>query len=222
MFTGLVEEMGRVDQAIRTGGGQRLTVAAKRILDGLRVGDSIAVSGVCLTVTEHSSEYFRADVVPETMTRSTFGELRPGDRVNLERAMPADGRFGGHMVAGHVDAVGSVIDAKRDGFATLLSVSVPEGIARYIVDKGSIAVDGVSLTVMTVERSVFTVSIIPHTEGNTTLAFLRQRSRVNIEVDVLGKYVERLLSSYGHAEQRTSLRREPEQTVKRLRELGYS
>jgi len=195
MFTGLIEELGTIRNIERRGSGAKLTVAAKRVIEDARIGDSIAVNGVCLTVTGLVGDTFTADVVAETLTRSTLATARLGQRVNLERAMPATGRFGGHIVAGHVDGVGRIVAAQTDaGAGLILSVSPPPDLYAYIVEKGSIAMDGVSLTVMDVTSERFRISLIPHSAGATTLGQMRPGDSVNVEVDVIAKYVEKLIS----------------------------
>lgn len=194
MFTGIIEETGIVRSVRGGGSGVVLDIEASRVLEGTAVGDSIAVNGVCLTVTPHSG-HFTADAMPETLRRTSLGALRPGSEVNLERAMVCGGRFGGHIVSGHVDACGRVESLTREGIAVLMRVSVPSGVLRYVAGKGSVALDGVSLTVASVpDAGSFTVSLIPHTMASTTLRLLRPGSPVNVEVDMLARYVERLLS----------------------------
>lgn len=195
MFTGLIEELGIIRSIERRGSGAKLTVTAKRVIEDARIGDSIAVNGVCLTVTGLIGDTFAADVVAETLTRSTLATARLGQRVNLERAMPATGRFGGHIVAGHVDGVGRILAAQTDaGVGLVLSVSPPPDLFAYIVEKGSIAMDGVSLTVMDVTSEQFRISLIPHSAGATTLGQMRPGDNVNVEVDMIAKYVEKLIS----------------------------
>ena len=196
MFTGIIEEIGTV-RSIRGGGsGVVLDIEASRVLEGTATGDSIAVNGVCLTVTPGSG-HFTADAMPETLRRTFLGSLRPGSKVNLERAMACGGRFGGHLVSGHVDACGRVADLVRDGIALVMRVSVPSDVLRYVARKGSVTLDGVSLTVASVSDSdsSFTVSLIPHTMASTTLHLLKPGSPVNVEVDMLARYVERLLAA---------------------------
>lgn len=173
--------------------GARIELAAKRVLEDVQLGDSIAVNGVCLTVTTFTSNAFTADAVPETMRRTNLGRLRPGARVNLERALRVGDRLGGHLVSGHVDGVGILKDRVPEGNAVVLSVAAPPALARYIAEKGSICIDGVSLTVMDVQESTFRVSIIPHTGLATTLLTVPVGAEVNLECDVIAKYVERLL-----------------------------
>lgn len=195
MFTGIIEEIGTV-RSIRGGGsGVVLDIEASKVLEGTATGDSIAVNGVCLTVTPGSG-HFTADAMPETLRRTSLGGLRPGSKVNLERAMACGGRFGGHLVSGHVDACGRVADLVRDGIALVMRVSVPSDVLRYVARKGSVTLDGVSLTVASVSDSdsSFTVSLIPHTMASTTLHLLKPGSPVNVEVDMLARYVERLLA----------------------------
>ena len=196
MFTGIIEEIGTV-RSIRGGGsGVVLDIEASKVLEGTATGDSIAVNGVCLTVTPGSG-HFTADAMPETLRRTSLGGLRPGSKVNLERAMVCGGRFGGHLVSGHVDACGRVAELVRDGIAMIMRVSVPSDVLRYVARKGSVTLDGVSLTVASVsdEDSSFTVSLIPHTMASTTLHLLKPGSPVNVEVDMLARYVERLLAA---------------------------
>lgn len=199
MFTGIIEETGTV-LSVRGGtDGVRIDIGASRVLDGAKSGDSIAVNGVCLTVAPGAG-HFTADVMPETLRRTSLRGLQLGSRVNLERAMEAGGRFGGHIVSGHVDACGRVLSLTREGIAELLRVAVPADVAKYIAVKGSVALDGVSLTVTAVDGGSLTVSLIPHTRQSTTLGDLRPGDEVNVEVDMLARYVERLLSAPADAE----------------------
>lgn len=192
MFTGIVEEVGRI-QSVRMGAHSAvLTVAAKVVLEDLHVGDSIATNGVCLTVTGFDGSTFTADVMHETLNRSSLGQLRAGSPVNLERAMAADGRFGGHIVSGHIDGTGFVQRINRDDNAIWYTVSASENILRYVVEKGSVALDGISLTVAKVDADGFSVSVIPHTQSATNLISKQVGSMLNIEVDIIGKYVEKL------------------------------
>lgn len=193
MFTGIVEEVGRVERVQRGARSAVLSIKASRVLEDVHIGDSIAVNGVCLTVTDFDSKGFRADVMPETIDRSSLSSLSSGSPVNLERAMAANGRFGGHIVAGHVDAVGTIMRLRRDDNAVWFDIAAPESVLRYVVEKGSIAIDGVSLTVARVGEGEFSISAIPHTLANTSLNFKRAGDRVNLEADIIGKYVEKLL-----------------------------
>ena len=193
MFTGIVEELGTVRSV--SGGGQSavLTIEASKVLEGSKIGDSIAVNGVCLTVTSMTSRQFCADVMAETLRRSSLGALKRGSRVNLERALAADGRFGGHIVSGHIDGVGTIASMTPEGNAVWVEIRTPERLLKYIVEKGSIAIDGISLTVAKVTDTGFSVSVIPHTGSETTLLQKKTGAVVNLENDIIGKYVERLL-----------------------------
>lgn len=194
MFTGITEEKGTVLNLEKTPLKCCLTIKAATVLEGTRTGDSIAVNGVCLTVTKMTENSFSADVMPETLRRSSLGALRAGSHVNLERAMSAEGRFGGHIVTGHIDGTGKIHSVKKEGNAVLVSISAPKEILRLIVEKGSVAIDGISLTVTGVTETDFSVSLIPHTAEVTTLLSKKAGDIVNLENDIVGKYVERLLS----------------------------
>ena len=191
MFTGLVADLGTVEELERTEAGARLTIAAE-LAGELQVGDSIAVNGVCLTATAIRDHQFLVDAMNETLARSTLGALAPGSRVNLELPLRASDRLGGHVVQGHVDGVGEVVEVIDDGFARRMTVAAPVEVLRYVVEKGSIAVDGVSLTVVEVNAPSFTVSLIPETRERTNLGMMVPGHTLNLEVDVLAKYVERL------------------------------
>ncbi|ANW21149.1 riboflavin synthase [Streptomyces clavuligerus] len=193
MFTGIVEELGQVTGVETLGDSARFRLRGPLVTDGARHGDSIAVNGVCLTVVDHGDGEFTADVMAETLKRSSLGALAPGDRVNLERPTPVGGRLGGHVVQGHVDGVGTIVERAPSEHWELVTVSLPAPLARYVVEKGSITVDGVSLTVVSVGEDRFTVSLIPTTLALTTLGVKGTGDPVNIEVDVIAKYVERLL-----------------------------
>ena len=190
MFTGIIEELGTIKD-LSAGGSIR--ILADRVLEGTNIGDSIAVNGICLTVTELNGDGFTADVMPETLKRTSLSLLRRGDKVNLERAMAADGRFGGHIVSGHIDGTGKIREYKKDGNAVWVTISADDDILRLVVEKGSIAIDGISLTVAEVTDTYFKVSIIPHTAGETTLLLKNTGDPVNLETDIVGKYVEKLL-----------------------------
>lgn len=194
MFTGIVEEMGTVRRIAHSAKGARLTIAANVVLQDTKIGDSIAVNGLCLTVTDQTEDSFSADVMPESLRRSSLGRLRVGSLVNLERAMPANGRFGGHIVSGHIDGTGSIISMRREDNAVWATIQPPADLLRYIVEKGSISIDGVSLTVAIVTASQFSVSIIPHTGAETILLRRSLGDIVNLECDIIGKYVEKLLT----------------------------
>jgi riboflavin synthase len=188
VFTGIVEEVGRVVSASKGS----LTIAADKVLGGVQSGDSIAVNGVCLTVTAFDKKSFAAEVMPETLARTNLGLLRPGDGVNLERPLSADGRFGGHFVQGHIDDTARLGSISRNGEALLLRFDVPTHLMPYIVEKGFIAVDGVSLTVIAREASSFQVSIVGYTREHTILGSRKAGDLVNLEVDIIAKYVEQL------------------------------
>ena len=201
MFTGIVEELGRI-RSIRGGGDSAvLEIEGSVIFDDLKLGDSVAVNGVCLTVTSFTGRTFTADVMHETLDRSSLGSLGVGSQVNLERAMPAYGRFGGHIVSGHIDGTGTVASIRKDANATWYEIEAPAHVMRYIVEKGSIAIDGISLTVARVTASTFSVSIIPHTAAQTTLSQRRVGDVVNLENDIVGKYVERLMAGSAEGEE---------------------
>lgn len=201
MFTGIVEEVGTL-KAIRKGAHSAvLEIQAKVVLEDIHLGDSIAVNGVCLTATSFSPSGFTADVMHETLNRSALSALRPGSRVNLERAMAANGRFGGHIVAGHVDGVGTVRRIEKDDNAIWYTIAAGPEILRYVVEKGSITIDGISLTVARVDSDSFAISAIPHTVSVTVLADRKTGDQVNLETDIIGKYVEKLLQPPPPAEE---------------------
>jgi riboflavin synthase len=202
MFTGLIEDLGTVRELRKGSDSARLSVATAIPMDELELGASIAVNGICLTVTNFGGGSFTADVSPETLSRSNLGALLPGSRVNLERALRLGDRLGGHWVSGHVDAVGTLEQAQRDGNAWRLTFRLPTEVNRYVVEKGSVAIDGISLTVNSVGDETFSVAIIPHTLALTTLKEAKVGARVNIETDILGKYVERLLGRSPRSESR--------------------
>lgn len=214
MFTGLIEEIGSVRQVVSGAEWGSISIGCRNVLSGTKIGDSIAVNGVCLTVTDLKKDGFTADVMAETLRRSSLGTLRQGDPVNLERAMPADGRFGGHIVAGHIDGTGVLSRKERIGNAVLLEISAAPAILYEIVEKGSIAIDGVSLTVVSVDESGFTVSIIPHTGAQTILLEKNTGSTVNLETDVIAKYVRRFTSPAPEE-------KKPTLTLDFLRENGF-
>lgn len=193
MFTGIIEEVGTVRHVVSGREWGSITIAARRVLEGTRRGDSIAVNGVCLTVTALMDDGFTADVMAETMRRSNLGRLTGGQSVNLERAMAADGRFGGHIVSGHVDKLGEIVEIKQEGNAHWVRISAPKEIMALVVEKGSIAIDGVSLTVAKTTEESFSVSLIPTTGKETTLLQKRIGDRVNLETDIIGKYVQHLM-----------------------------
>lgn len=194
MFTGLVEEVGTL-QGLQTGPKTCiLTIGCRKVLEGTEIGDSIMTNGVCLTVTSLGGTYFTADVMNETLARSDLGDLRPGSPVNLERAMPADGRFGGHIVSGHIDGTGTILSIREDANAVWFTVGADKALLDYVVEKGSIAMDGISLTVAAVTDQNFSVSLIPHTRAVTNLASKKVGDPLNLETDIIGKYVEKFVS----------------------------
>ncbi len=195
MFTGIVQGLGTITGIRRSGTGALLDIKAGFVLEEPQVGESIAVNGVCLTAVSISADAFTADVSPETLSRSTLGRLRPGYRVNLERALRLSDRLGGHLVSGHVDGVGRIMGKRVLSQFNLYTISVPDGLDRYIIEKGSVAVDGISLTVNSCSRGRFQVAVIPHTADITTMGLRDVGHEVNIEVDIIGKYIEKLLAS---------------------------
>jgi riboflavin synthase len=215
IFTGLIMEVGRVRRIDRRADGAYLVIEAERVLEGTRIGDSISIDGVDLTVIEMGSDFFSADASLETLKRSTLGDKRVGSKVNLERALAVGERLGGHMVQGHVDGTAELASVTPEGNAYRMRFRFPAELGRYIAMKGSITVDGISLTVAGLGADWFEVAIIPHTWRETTLGVLKSGDRVNIEVDVLAKYVERLL---GHGEERAGASK---LTLEYLTERGY-
>ena len=195
MFTGIIEEVGSLKKLQKEAAGAVFEISCKRVLEGLQIGDSIAANGVCLTATAFTSHSFTAAAMHETLRRSTLGNLHPGSPINLERAMAANGRFGGHMVAGHIDGTGTISNIEKDGNAVWYTLQASPQILRYIVEKGSVALDGISLTVAEVRADYFKVSVIPHTLAQTALAQKRTGDCVNIENDIIGKYVEKVLGT---------------------------
>lgn len=208
MFTGIVEEVGIVSGIRRGAHSSVLTVAAEKVTEDAEIGASIAVNGACLTVTAADKHSFTADVMHETINRTTLSQLKAGSPVNLERAVPVCGRFGGHIVAGHVDGIGRISEIKRDDNAVLFTICAGPDIMRYIVEKGSVAIDGISLTVAKVHSGGFSVSVIPHTLKMTVLGDRRMGDSVNLENDIIGKYVEKLMGAGGGQEQKKGLTRE--------------
>ncbi len=194
MFTGLIEEVGKVLKITGAGASARLDVAASLPLEEIRLGDSIAVNGVCLTVVEKGPSRLVFDVSPETIARTAFNRLKPGHFVNVERALRLGDRLGGHIVSGHVDCIATIVSRREISGNLVCEFRLPGKFARYIIEKGSVAIDGISLTVNTVSEDGFTVNIIPHTARQTNLQHKKPGDEVNIETDILGKYVERLLS----------------------------
>lgn len=201
MFTGIIEEVG-VIRGIQPGAkSSRLTISAKKVLEGTKVGDSICTSGVCLTATTVNGDSFTVDVMAETMRRTKLGLLKVGSEVNLERALCLSTRLGGHIVSGHIDGTGTITNMEREDNAVWVTIAASPQILRYVIEKGSIAIDGISLTVATVSDSSFQVSIIPHTGAETTLLRQKVGDSVNLECDLIGKYVEKLLGMAPQKEQ---------------------
>lgn len=189
MFTGIIEEVGKIKN-IQGGTNYKLTIGASKILEDIHLGDSIAVNGICLTVISWDNGSFTVDVMRETLERTSLHRLRAGSFVNLERALAANGRFGGHIVSGHIDGTGEIINIRRDANAVWYKIKTSEKIMEFIIEKGSIAIDGISLTVAKVDRSAFYVSVIPHTLENTILLRKKTRDIVNLENDIVGKYIK--------------------------------
>lgn len=195
MFTGIIEEIGRINQ-IRTGEKSCiLIISASKILSDLQIGDSIAVNGTCLTVCHFDAYCFSADVMPETMRRTNLGKLSPGSPVNLERAMSADGRFGGHIVSGHIDGTGKIVNFKKEDNAVWVKISADPDLLYYMIQKGSVAIDGISLTIAEISQKDFSVSVIPHTRQQTTLLSKKAGELVNLECDMIAKYLAKFQNS---------------------------
>lgn len=214
MFTGIIEDLGSIKSIKRGARDFIIEIEAPRLVPELAIGDSIAVNGTCLTVTVKSKLSFTVDVMPETISKTALSDLKKGDKVNLERAMTLSSRLGGHMVAGHVDGVGVIKSKKGDSNALLIKISAPESVTRYLIDRGSIAIDGISLTVMDYGDDFVAVSIIPHTAKVTTLGFKEPGDKVNLEADLIGKYVEKFVGKQKD--------KDPELTMDKLREHGFA
>ena len=215
MFTGIIEEVGKITQINKQGEFAVVTIQASKVLQDVHLGDSIAVNGVCLTVTSFSERQFTADVMSETLKRTSLGELKPSSPVNLERAIAANGRFGGHIVSGHIDGTGEVVGIKPAHNSIWYRIQTTPKLMRYIIEKGSITIDGISLTVVDTDETSFRVSIIPHTIKETNLGSKKIGSLVNLENDIVGKYIEQFL-----------LKKEPENppsqlTVDFLKNAGF-
>ena len=194
MFTGIVEELGNISKIKKTDTGKKFTITAKSIMDDLKVGDSVSVNGVCLTVTTYDESSFNLDLVKETLKKSNLGDLKKGNSVNLERAITLSTRLGGHILQGHVETVGVIMDKVPSGDGTTLSVGIDPGFMRYCISKGSIALDGVSLTIASMSENIIKIALIPHTLEMTTLGLKDVGDSLNIETDIIGKYIERLMS----------------------------
>jgi riboflavin synthase len=214
MFTGIIEGLGRIAAIRPSGQGKRLSVEADFDLSGIKIGDSISVSGACLTAVQITARRFDVDVSPETLARTTLGAARVGERVNLERALRLSDRIDGHLVSGHIDDTGVIDGREAVGNAVIVAVAVPVALTRYMIVKGSVAVDGISLTINSLEPDRFSVSIIPHTAELTTIGFKRKGERVNIETDLIGKYVEKFLSGQADTPR-------PGVTIDLLAKAGY-
>ena len=229
MFTGLVEELGEMVNQQHSSNGAVLVIRGASVYHDLKQGDSVAVNGICLTVSKlGSAGVFHADVMPETLRRTNLHELQKGSRVNLERALRAGDRLGGHFVSGHIDGTGEILSKQREGNAMVYRVGAPPSVLRYLVEKGSVTVDGISLTVVTVDDKSFSVSLIPHTAALTTLGYKNAGDQVNLEADMLAKYVEKLLAGFfpGHIGPQSGNNKAPEMengkiSMSMLQEKGF-
>lgn len=219
MFTGIIEEIGQIVSMQKNNQSAKITISASKILQDIHLGDSIAVNGICLTACNITKNHFTADIMVETMHRSNLGSLQKGSIVNLERAMPANGRFGGHIVSGHIDGTGTIIDLKKEENAVWVSIKANQSILKYVVEKGSITIDGVSLTVAYIDDSCFKVSIIPHTAEQTILLHKKVGDSVNLECDILAKYVEKLL--FHTQQEQTEQKTQKGITLEFLQNNGY-
>lgn len=217
VFTGIIEEVGIINRLSLSGHSGKIDIRARKVLTGTKIGDSIAVNGVCLTVTDLTSDGFIADVMPETVNRSSLGILNAGSMVNLERAMPIDGRFGGHIVSGHIDGIGIIKEIYKDENAVRMTITTDDDILLLIVEKGSISIDGISLTVASLGEDFFQISVIPHTLNVTSLLKKRQGDPVNLETDIIGKYVQKLFNN----NTKDILPDRDELTIDYLREMGF-
>lgn len=215
MFTGIIEELGTVKSLNMSGNSGSINIKAHKVLEKTQIGDSIAVNGICLTVTSLQPDGFTADVMAETVRRSSLGSAKAGDKVNLERAMSAEGRFGGHIVSGHIDGTGTIMEYRKEENAVWVTIGTSAEILELIVEKGSICIDGISLTVAAVSDSDFSVSIIPHTGEETTLLKKKPGDKVNLENDVVGKYVQKLLGLKSPEKKESTL------TMDMLRDYGF-
>jgi len=203
MFTGIIEGLGTITELRQSGQGKRLALEADFLLSHTKIGDSISVSGACLTVVAIEGKCIKVDVSPETLARTTFGRSKVGDRVNLERALRLSDRIDGHLVSGHIDGMGTLKHKKNTGNAVIITIGVPESLSRYMIKKGSVAVDGISLTINNLGIDSFDVSIIPHTAKLTTIGFNKVGDLVNIETDMIGKYVERFITEKQYSDKET-------------------
>ena len=215
MFSGIVEVLGDVRSMASGDSGARISIEAGALVEGVKLGDSIAINGACMTVVAFGNSMFEADISPESLRMTNLGDLKAGDKVNLEKALALGDRLGGHMVTGHIDGMGKIRDRKADGDSIWLTVEAPPDVMRYLVFKGSIAVDGISLTVATCDEDSFSIAIIPHTSEHTTLTAKRDGAVVNLEADLIGKYVEKLLLPHAQA-------RAGGVSMDKLKEHGYA
>ncbi|HWR40486.1 MAG TPA: riboflavin synthase [Patescibacteria group bacterium] len=219
MFTGLVEELGKVKAISRTAKSVRLSVEAVHVLSDVKLGDSIAVNGTCLTVVEYTDRSFTADVMPETVDKTVLAGLRPGQAVNLERTLRVGDRLGGHIVSGHIDGVGIIRSKETNDIAMLVTIQAEADVMRYIIKKGSVAIDGISLTIADLGPDWFMVSLIPHTASLTTLGIKKPGDAVNLETDIIGKYVEKLLGLGSPASETAPAPKGV--TLEKLQEFGF-
>ena len=219
MFTGLIEEIGSIKSIKRGGKSIRLTVSARKIMGDVKLGDSIATNGICLTVISFDSTGFAADVMPETMSRTSFEQLSAGSRVNLERALRVGDRLGGHMVSGQVEGLGEVVAKEEDDNAIWVSIAAPKNILKYVVEKGSVAIDGISLTVAYVDEKMFKVSIIPLTQEDTTLTSKKKGEKVNLECDMTAKYIEKFMF---HRDEESAKAEKSDISMNFLKENGFA
>lgn len=208
MFTGIVEDIGVIKQVVKSSKSTKLTILTTKIMSDLKYGDSVATDGVCLTVSELSPMTFSADVMAQTLRFSTLGKLRVGDRVNLERALQLSNRFGGHIVSGHIDCVGRIVNIYQEDIARWIEIEIPKESMKYIVAKGSVSIDGISLTVAKLDKTTFWISTVPVTQSDTTLAQKKVGEDVNIELDILAKYTERLLNFGENKEKKSQIDRD--------------
>lgn len=205
MFTGIIEELGTLKNISHGAASAQLTIAAEKVLEDIQIGDSIAVNGVCLTVTHFTTRQFTADVMAETLDKTNLGSLPPGERVNLERALRLQDRLGGHIVSGHIDGVGTIVSLEKQDLATLVTIMAPQAVLRYIIQKGSVAIDGTSLTVVDYQADRFRVSLIPHTAHATVLGAKKVGAKVNLEGDMIGKYIEKMLTLSSDKDKETTM-----------------
>ncbi|MDN5487582.1 MAG: riboflavin synthase [Lactococcus lactis] len=208
MFTGIIEELGEVSRLQKREKSFKISIRASLILEDMKLGDSISTNGLCLTVSEFNQKEFTADIMPESLNRSNLGTLNVGAKVNLERAMPLNGRFGGHIVSGHIDGVGQILEVKKEENAIWFEIKTSLNLMRYTVEKGSITIDGISLTVAQVKSKSFSVSIIPHTLKKTIMADKKVGDTVNLENDILGKYIEKLWGDSSSSMKESSVTKE--------------